>query len=306
MSSLDVTTDAARRPFSGRRVRLGDLHPAGRRRRSPRSALVLVGLIAWKIVQGARLSISTFGLSFVWHVDLGPGPPRVRRGQLPLRHRGHLVRRADPRHADRARHRALPQRAGAPRDSRAGHRTRRDARRDSERRDRALGDPRPRAAPARPRRAGAPLGARLHPALRPAANLRLEHLHGDRRPDDHDPADHREHLARALPRRADGAEGGGARPRHDALGDDPRRRPPLLARRRRGRDDPRPRPCDRRGDRRRAGDRRLHRHQTSTSSTRATRSRAKIALSVQGASSGARDLLAHLPARSSCSSSRSS
>jgi len=28
---------------------------------------LLVGLIAWKVIQGARLSISTFGLSFVWN-----------------------------------------------------------------------------------------------------------------------------------------------------------------------------------------------------------------------------------------------
>jgi phosphate transport system permease protein len=33
---------------------------------------VLVGLIAWKVIEGARLSISTFGLSFVWHVAWDP------------------------------------------------------------------------------------------------------------------------------------------------------------------------------------------------------------------------------------------
>ena len=35
-------------------------------------SLVLVILIAWKIIQGARLSISTFGISFVWHVAWDP------------------------------------------------------------------------------------------------------------------------------------------------------------------------------------------------------------------------------------------
>jgi phosphate transport system permease protein len=35
-------------------------------------AVVLVGLIAWKIVEGARLSISTFGLGFITHVGWDP------------------------------------------------------------------------------------------------------------------------------------------------------------------------------------------------------------------------------------------
>jgi len=67
VTSLDVT-DAARRPFTGRRVRLGDLLLQGVAGFAALGALVLVGLIAWKVIQGARLSISTFGLSFVWTV----------------------------------------------------------------------------------------------------------------------------------------------------------------------------------------------------------------------------------------------
>ena len=67
MTSLDVT-DAARRPFTGRRVRLGDLLLQGVAGFAALGALVLVGLIAWKVIQGARLSISTFGISFVWTV----------------------------------------------------------------------------------------------------------------------------------------------------------------------------------------------------------------------------------------------
>jgi len=71
VTSLDVT-DAARRPFTGRRVRLGDLLLQGVAGFAALGALVLVGLIAWKVIQGARLSISTFGLSFVWNVAWDP------------------------------------------------------------------------------------------------------------------------------------------------------------------------------------------------------------------------------------------
>jgi phosphate transport system permease protein len=35
-------------------------------------AVVLVGLIAYKVVDGARLSLSTFGLGFLWHVGWDP------------------------------------------------------------------------------------------------------------------------------------------------------------------------------------------------------------------------------------------
>jgi phosphate transport system permease protein len=71
VTSLDVT-DAARRPFTGRRVRLGDLLLQGVAGFAALGALVLVGLIAWKVIQGARLSISTFGISFVWNVAWDP------------------------------------------------------------------------------------------------------------------------------------------------------------------------------------------------------------------------------------------
>jgi phosphate transport system permease protein len=71
VTSLDVT-DAARRPFTGRRVRLGDLLLQGVAGFAALGALVLVGLIAWKVIQGARLSISTFGISFVWTVAWDP------------------------------------------------------------------------------------------------------------------------------------------------------------------------------------------------------------------------------------------
>jgi phosphate transport system permease protein len=72
VTSLDVTPDAARRPFSGRRVRLGDLILQAAAGLAALYALVLVGLIVWKVIEGARLSISTFGLSFVWHTTWDP------------------------------------------------------------------------------------------------------------------------------------------------------------------------------------------------------------------------------------------
>jgi phosphate transport system permease protein len=72
VTSLDVSTDAARRPFSGRRTRLGDLLLQGAAGIAALGAIVLVGLIVWKVVSGARLAMSTFGLSFIWHVTWDP------------------------------------------------------------------------------------------------------------------------------------------------------------------------------------------------------------------------------------------
>jgi phosphate transport system permease protein len=71
VASLDVT-DAARRPFTGRRVRFGDLLLQGVAGLAALGSLVLVGLITWKVIEGARLSISTFGVSFIWHVAWDP------------------------------------------------------------------------------------------------------------------------------------------------------------------------------------------------------------------------------------------
>lgn len=72
MTSLDVSTEAARRPFEGRRVRLGDLLLQGAAGVAALGALVLVGLIVWKVIQGSRLAISTFGVGFVTHVVWDP------------------------------------------------------------------------------------------------------------------------------------------------------------------------------------------------------------------------------------------
>jgi len=72
VTSLDVSPDAARRPFSGRRMHLGDLILQGLAGLAALGSLVLVGLIAWKVIQGSRLALSTFGLPFIWHVAWDP------------------------------------------------------------------------------------------------------------------------------------------------------------------------------------------------------------------------------------------
>ena len=102
---------------------------------------------------------------------------------------------------------------------------RRAARRDPECRHRPLGNLRPRAVRRGPTRAvPAAAGSGGCPFFKgtPSADGLP---HGGDRARDHDPADHREHRARAVPHRSARPQGGCARARHDALGDDPRRRP---------------------------------------------------------------------------------
>lgn len=72
MSTLETTTGDARRPFQGRRARFGDVLLQGTAGMAALGAVVLVGLIAWKVVSGAQLSLSTFGLGFVTHVGWDP------------------------------------------------------------------------------------------------------------------------------------------------------------------------------------------------------------------------------------------
>src|SRR2546423_6626361 len=190
---------------------------------------------------------------------LGPRrPPGLRRGGVRLRHRRHLVRRAPDRGAAVDRDRALPHGACAALAARADRDARRDARRRAERRRRPLGDPRHGAVRRQPPRAVVEAHLRL-PAALPRRRVDLRAAPGDPRPHDHDHADRLERLARALPRRAARPQGGRARARHDALGDDPRRRPAVRALRHRRRADPRARARRRRGDRRHAGDRRQRR-----------------------------------------------
>jgi phosphate transport system permease protein len=72
VSTLDATGEAARRPFSGRRARTGDVLLQGVAGLAALGAVVLLGLLAYKIVDGARLSLSTFGLGFLVHVGWDP------------------------------------------------------------------------------------------------------------------------------------------------------------------------------------------------------------------------------------------
>jgi len=61
---LPLSALASRRRSSDR---VGDAGLRGLTASTGLGSVVLVGLIVWKIVDGARLSIGHFGLSFVWH-----------------------------------------------------------------------------------------------------------------------------------------------------------------------------------------------------------------------------------------------
>jgi phosphate transport system permease protein len=67
VSTLETTTEITRRPFSGRRVRFGDVILQVVAGAAALGVVVIVGVIAYKLIQGARLSISTFGLGFLVH-----------------------------------------------------------------------------------------------------------------------------------------------------------------------------------------------------------------------------------------------
>ena len=144
-------------------------------------------------------------------------------------------------------------RAGAAPRARPAHRPHRAARRRPVRRLRPVGRLRARA----DAQAGRAVVQRhlLVPAVRRRHGRRPQLLHGGPDPRDHDPADRRRDLARGHRDRAAGAQGGVARARRHALGDDPAGGPAVLARRHHGRRDARPRPRDRRDDRRDARDR---------------------------------------------------
>ncbi len=67
MNSFDATPADVRRPFTGRRTHFGDLLLQVTAALAASVAVVIVGLIVYKVVQGARLSLSTFGLGFLTH-----------------------------------------------------------------------------------------------------------------------------------------------------------------------------------------------------------------------------------------------
>jgi phosphate transport system permease protein len=72
VSTLDATGTSARRPVSGRRARLGDVLLQGVAGLAALYAVVVLGLIVYKVVEGARLSLSTFGLGFITSVGWDP------------------------------------------------------------------------------------------------------------------------------------------------------------------------------------------------------------------------------------------
>jgi phosphate transport system permease protein len=72
VSTVDATTDSARRPFPGRRTHFGDLVLQGVAGLAAAASLFLLGLIAYKVIDGARLSFSTFGLGFITSVGWDP------------------------------------------------------------------------------------------------------------------------------------------------------------------------------------------------------------------------------------------
>jgi phosphate transport system permease protein len=72
VSTLDATTEAARRPFAGRRARPGDVFLQGVAGTAAAGAVVLLGLIAYKVVEGSRVALSTFGLGFLGHIGWDP------------------------------------------------------------------------------------------------------------------------------------------------------------------------------------------------------------------------------------------
>src|SRR6266581_586941 len=72
MSSAELTPEVARRPLTGRRARLGDLLLQLVAGAAAAAATVLVLLIAWKVILGARPAIARFGLHFVTHVAWNP------------------------------------------------------------------------------------------------------------------------------------------------------------------------------------------------------------------------------------------
>jgi phosphate transport system permease protein len=72
LSSAELTSEATRRPFTGRRVRVGDLLLQLVAGAAAAASSVLVLLIVWKVVDGARPAIAKEGLSFVGRIAWNP------------------------------------------------------------------------------------------------------------------------------------------------------------------------------------------------------------------------------------------
>jgi phosphate transport system permease protein len=72
VSTFDATGLTARRSFLGRRGRPGDVILQAVAGAAAIGTVVLLGLIVWKVVEGARPAFSTFGLGFVTHIGWDP------------------------------------------------------------------------------------------------------------------------------------------------------------------------------------------------------------------------------------------
>jgi phosphate transport system permease protein len=72
VSTFDATSLTARRSFLGRRARPGDVILQLVAGAAAVGSVVLLGLIVYKVVEGARLSLSTFGLGFITHIGWDP------------------------------------------------------------------------------------------------------------------------------------------------------------------------------------------------------------------------------------------
>ncbi len=80
MSAADISTEPTRRPFTGRRVRFGDVSLQLVAGAAALGVTVLVGLIVWKIVDGSRLAIVKNGWAFLIRVAWNPVPGRELYG----------------------------------------------------------------------------------------------------------------------------------------------------------------------------------------------------------------------------------
>jgi phosphate transport system permease protein len=72
VSSAELTPEATRRPFTGRRVRFGDVALQTVAGAAALGVTILVGLIIWKVFQEAWPAIHKYGISFVWRVAWNP------------------------------------------------------------------------------------------------------------------------------------------------------------------------------------------------------------------------------------------
>ncbi len=72
MSAADIAPDSTRRPFTGRRVRFGDLVLQVVAGAAAAAATLLVFLITYKVVRGAQPSIEQYGLKFIGRIAWDP------------------------------------------------------------------------------------------------------------------------------------------------------------------------------------------------------------------------------------------